>query len=233
MALSPTAIFQGIDTFQGQLRSAGITGTSNGSNTTTTNTVSICTDTESVSEAISASASVSGSVMDTSADAKATFVENIGMTSTSVVVIVHTITQTTQTANTTQLSDEAATVLGPLTGTQDVQDFYSDYGDSYVSQVVVGGEYYAAFVYDSTTTEQQETVTASLKASNLTFATSLSTSLSDVFEHDRHEPALEPADGRIHRGSSGHRSDLDHPVRHRFPVAGQFAGDSLLRHHGI
>jgi hypothetical protein len=180
MALSPTALFQGIDTFQGQLRSAGITGTHDDSDAATTSTVSICTDTESVSEAISASASVSGSAMDTSADVKATFVENLGMTSTSVVVVVYTTYQNTKTQDTLQLSDEAAKVLGKSSGTQDVQDFYSGYGDSYVSQLIIGGEYYAAFVYDSTTSEQQEDVTASLKASDLSFSTSLSTSLSTV-----------------------------------------------------
>ena len=43
-----------------------------------------------------------------------------------------------------------------------------------------GAEYYAAFIYDSTTSEQQESIGGSLKVSNLSLNASLSSTLTET-----------------------------------------------------
>lgn len=170
----PTALYDGYDSFLGVKRDGAVSGTMSGpTNAELSSYVYVCTDSESVSNALSVSASVSGSGIDYSASAKATFTQQLNMTSTSVVVIVHTLFQSQQSAEsynaTTQPSSAAAA---------DVQSFFTQYGDSFVDVLVTGGEYYAAFVYNSTTTSEQESITASLKGAVSTGVTNISASVS-------------------------------------------------------
>lgn len=171
----PTALYDGYDSFLGERRDGAVSGaTSAPTGGETTSYVYVCTDSESVSSALSVSASVSGSTIDYSASAKASFTQQLSMTSTSVVVIVHTIVnQGTTSAEHYSLSSRPS----------DIQAFFTQYGDSFVDAIMTGGEYYAAFVYNSTTTTEQEQITASLKASagalNATLSTSLDTAASN------------------------------------------------------
>jgi len=59
---------------------------------------------------------------------------------------------------------------------------FTQYGDSFVDEIVNGGEYYAAFVYNSTTTSEQESITASLKGSVSTGVTTISASVSTAID---------------------------------------------------
>jgi len=165
----PTALYDGYDSFLGERRDGAVSGgTSQPTDGAISSYVYVCTSSESVSSALSVSASISASGIDYSASAKATFTQQLNMTSTSVVVIVHTIYQI----------QTSAQSYNPTTQPADVQAFFTQYGDSFVDELVTGGEYYAAFVYNSTTTSEQESITASLKGAVSTGATSLSMSVS-------------------------------------------------------
>ncbi len=174
---APTALYAGLDTFQGHSRDTALSGTSILSGSSSSNTVSICTDTESVSEALSVSGSVSGSWVDGSADDKASFTQSLNMTSTSVVVIVHTVVDRGQYQ--AEEYDLTETASNDLAG-KGVAAFFKKYGDSFVDTIRTGAEYYAAFVYDSTTVDEQRQITNSLKASAGTLNATLSTTLSDA-----------------------------------------------------
>jgi hypothetical protein len=172
----PTSLWQGFDTFAGTTLDTAIEGSAS-SNTSgeSSNTISICTDSESVSQAIDVSASLSDSAFDFSAKAKASWVQSLGITSTSVVVIVHTVVQTgVQQATEYSLNSLAS----PYASSP--QELFDAFGDSWVNAISEGAEYYAAFIYDSTTSEQQESISGSLKVSNLSLNASLSTTLTET-----------------------------------------------------
>ena len=159
-AESPTKLLQGYDTFVGVIRSGALTLIdSSQSGGTSTSDVTICTDSQSVSDALDISASVSDKMFDASVSAKASWVDSLNVTSTSVVVLVHTVVS--ELLQATQYSLNAG-ITAP-SSTSDVQAFFAAYGDSFVDAMVIGAEYYAAFIYDTTTTDDQQTVTASLK----------------------------------------------------------------------
>lgn len=168
----PTGLYQGYDSFQGQVRNAAVSGTSNQVNASSTNLVSVCTDTESVMRAISVSASLSGSLFDVSFDTKASWAQQLNLTSTSVAVVVHSVVVTGQ-----NQADSYSLAAAPPSS---LQDFFTDYGDSFVSEVVLGGEYYAAFVFNSSSVSQQQQITASLSGSYGGITGSLSTAISNA-----------------------------------------------------
>lgn len=165
-------LFDGFDSFKGQALStpSAVSGTTQANlNGSSSNTVSICTDSDSVTSAISVSASVS----DVSASAKASWVQSLSITSTSVVVVVHTVVQSF-----TQTDSVKLTVPAP--SSDEIQTFFENHGDSWVSELLVGAEYYAAFVYDSTTSEQQEQIKTQLSGSAGNLSGSLGTTLTNT-----------------------------------------------------
>jgi hypothetical protein len=172
----PTQLWQGFDSFLGNVINTAVQGSaSSNTNGQSTNTISVCTDTDSVSEALDVSASLSDSAFDFSAKAKASWVQSLGMTSTSVVVIVHTVVQTgVQQATGYSLNESAS----PYASSP--QQLFNFFGDSWVNAISEGAEYYAAFIYDSSTSEQQTTISTSLKASNLSLDVSLSSTLTET-----------------------------------------------------
>jgi hypothetical protein len=174
LSQAPTQLYEGFDSFQGEARDTAVGGNTTDSSPTSltggysTNYVSICTDSDSVSDSLSISASLS----DASVDAKASWVQSLSITSTSVVVIVHTVVQTGQ--------QQAASYSLTATAPPPVQDFFNAYGDSFVNEIVTGAEYYAAFIYDSTTVDKQDEIKTSLSGSAGTLSGKLSTTLDDV-----------------------------------------------------
>ena len=180
----PTALLQGFDSFIGQAKDTAVSGTL-GSTTSlsdgnVTSEVSICTTTDSVSEALSISASGSDSMVDASVSDKATFVQSLNMTSTSVVVVVHTYIQVTQSSSSYAVAPgvTAPDANAPSTSQDSIQAFFQVYGDSFVSAIGIGGEYYVAFVYESTSVETQTSITDSLNASIDGVNTNLSAAIS-------------------------------------------------------
>ena len=165
----PTGLYQGYDSFLGQVRDVAISGTSNQVNAQSTILVSVCTDTDSVTEALNISGGLSGSFSDVSFAAKASWAESLSLTSTSVAVIVHSVIITGE----TQANSYALSITPP----SDVQGFFADYGDSFVSEIVLGGEYYAAFVFDSVTVGQQQQIQVQVSGSGGPLSASLSTTI--------------------------------------------------------
>lgn len=184
----PTALFQGFDSFIGQGKDTALSGTSSTptslSDGTVVSEVSICTTTDSVSKALSISASASYSSLDASVSDKASFVQSLNMTSTSVVVVVHTYIQVSQSVVSYALASgvTAPDANASPTSQDTIQAFFQAYGDSYVSAMTIGGEYYAAFVYESTSVETQTAITNDLSASVGTVNANLSATISNTAE---------------------------------------------------
>lgn len=134
--------------------------------------MTICTDTDSVSQSLDVNASLSGGFADVSVSAKASWAQSLSLTSTSVAVIVHAVVVKGDT--------QANTYSLPSTLPSSVQTFFNDYGDSFVSEIVEGGEYYAAFIFDSTSESQQEQIQASLTGSSGMLSGSLSVAVNNA-----------------------------------------------------
>ncbi len=168
----PTTLYQGYDSFQGQARNTLVSGLTNITNGQTYTNVTVCTDTSSVQQALSASASVSDGFADFSVSASAKFAQSLNLSSTSVVVIVNCV----HVIGETQANQYSLKMPPGVTA----QGFFDNYGDSFVSAIVLGGQYYAAFVFDSTSTEEQTQISAQLSGSAGTLSASLSATLSSA-----------------------------------------------------
>ena len=173
---NPTELFQPFDSFSGNALTnvSAIDGTAGPTTTGESSSyVSICTDTDSVTKALDVSGSLSDGGVDASVSAKADWTSSLSITSTSVVVIVHCVVQTGLTQGMASgLTSQASSALAGS-----VQSFYKTYGDSWVNQIVTGAEYYAAFIFDSTTVDQQNEIKTQLSGSSGTLSTQLSTTL--------------------------------------------------------
>lgn len=124
-------------------------------------TVKICTSISDVSKALNIDASASVSFLGNGVSAKMAFAEKLAVTSTSVVVIASArkIDSVWKTHNVELLSEAPSQQL--------IADFTHKFGDSYVNSVTLGWEYYGAYVFHATSTEEQKSITASLAANGV------------------------------------------------------------------
>src|SRR3954454_21110110 len=174
----PVAMFQGYDTFMSAGRSTAVQGTSGSSGATAETYYQVCYDYDTLQTTLNVSSSVSASFGFGSLDAKAEFIDSLSITNTSVTIIVYTnILINSLTATNVELVDAPPT---------DINAFFQVYGDSYLSSVVTGAEYAAAYVFYSQSIEQQRQITSTLSANGITasgsLTASLQTSLNEVQE---------------------------------------------------
>lgn len=125
----------------------------------------VCEDTESLYKAleISQSASVSfgpfGSVSE-----KAEFVQKLNLTSHSLSIVVHARhVKSTKTVTDYKLKSG----IEPPVGDDQLRKFFRSYGDSFISSITLGAEYYAVYTYYAQSTEEQLSVSAELKANGI------------------------------------------------------------------
>lgn len=160
LATAPGVLFQGYDTFSGKTRSAAVKGKANTSGGRIRCDYTVCTSTDSLLKSVNVSTDVAASFGVGSVEAKAEYVNRLETTSTSVIVTVY--------ANVILGTTAFETVeLGPDVeppGSDDLNDFYHHYGDSWISAVTLGGEYIASYVFYSQSVEEQTRVVAALKA---------------------------------------------------------------------
>jgi len=173
-------LFQGFDTFSGNPRNTVVTGTSGTPTRAATSYVMVCTDLEQLHTALQIDASVSASYGAFSADAKAKYVHDLDLTTNSVTVVVYACNNLT-TGRTTALlpPDDVA----HLTDSTKVREFVLNKGDSFVSEITKGGEYFATFTFLSQTSDEKTTVEASLQlkaGTPLSLDASVSTKLSSA-----------------------------------------------------
>lgn len=132
----PTALYQGYDSFLGQARDAALSGTTTPpTGAESYERVHICTDPESVMRAITIAAPGS---LDGSFDAKMAWAQSLSLTRTSVVLVLHKV-----------MIDGKVQAESYAYGGEpiaDVQSFFREHGDSFVSEIVFGTEHVEAFV---------------------------------------------------------------------------------------
>lgn len=168
----PTDLFQGYDSFVGSGRSTALTGTKGAAGATSQTYYKVCTDTASLYQAMNISGSVSASFGLGSVDAKMSFAQSLNVTSTSVTVVVYTNVIT----DSSSCGDVKLNVAPP----KDITNFFLPYGDSYVSSITKGAEYIAVYVFQSTSITDQQSITASLNASDFGVSAQLSTAISSI-----------------------------------------------------
>ena len=164
-------LFQGYDTFRSAGRSTAVQGKTTVATGPTQSYFAVCKDVESVRTALNISASVSASFGFGSVDAKTSFMHQLAITSTSVTIVVYTniIDQILS-------GDTSPQLIGAPPA--DLKEFCAVYGDSFVSSLTLGREYYAAFVFRSESTNEQTAVTTALTNHSIIGTGSLDASFS-------------------------------------------------------
>ena len=164
-ARGPAAVFQGYNSVLGDARSTALKGTSRtiggGSKTTCT----VCTSATEVAKALDIDASLSvayGPIA--SVDAKTKYMSSLNLTTYSVCMIVHS--KHTEGIRTSTDVGLAPGVSVPSSDA-DIDTFVSAYGDSWVSEITTGGEYFGTYTFFSETQEEQTNLEASLHASGI------------------------------------------------------------------
>jgi hypothetical protein len=174
----PGEVFQGFDTVRNQPRQSALYGQ------TVSNSMSsmqvefhLLKDQSSLLETLGVHAEVSAhystGITSVSGDFKSDYFHSMKTESsnTYMVVTAKTITGETQMVNANVVSN----LFIPKTAAE-LAFFYSIYGDSYVTAVRTGAEYYACYVFRSSSREEQESISASWSISGSTLSASASTS---------------------------------------------------------
>lgn len=171
-------LFQGYDTFRSAGRSTAVKGRTTSATGPAQSSFTVCTDVESVRTALNISASVSASFGFGSVDAKTTFMHELAITSTSVTIVVYTniIDQILS-------GDTSPKLIGAPPA--DLKEFCAVYGDSFVSSLTLGREYYAAYVFRSESVEEQTKITATLQSHSIIGSGSLDADFSSNFSSAR------------------------------------------------
>lgn len=155
-------LFQGFDTFSGNTRNTVVTGTSSsGTPEEGEAHVRVCTDLEQLHKALQVDSSVSVSYGAFSADAKAKYMQELNLTTNSVVVVVYASKTTTKSFTNVSLPKK---VTDLLTDQARVRDFVHLNGDSYVREITTGSEYFATFTFMSETENEKTEIITSLSA---------------------------------------------------------------------
>lgn len=176
----PAALFQGFDTFTSAGRATAVEGKSAPGAEASTY-YKVCTTIDSLQSALDVSGSVSASFGFGTVDAKAQFIKSLSVTNTSVTIVVYT----SVIASSLKQTDVWLKKDVPL---KDLKVFCLAYGDSYLSEIVTGAEYAAAYVCYSESIEQKQDVLATLTASGISgngsldidLQTKLATALSGI-----------------------------------------------------
>ena len=159
---APVAVFQGYDSVTGSGLSTALTGETKTVGGTSSVSYRICTDIETLSSALEIDQSLSVSFGPVgNVDQKTKFVHNLNITTFSVSIVVFA-----RHLKGSEVMTHAALKQGmnPPHGTEELRNFFRGYGDSFISSVSEGGEYYAVYTYFSQTREEQFELTASMNA---------------------------------------------------------------------
>jgi Jacalin-like lectin domain len=156
--LQPRELFGGYDTFTGKNRAPAVTGkASEPTDSKVLFRASVCKTLTEVQKSLTVNGSVSVSYGPVDADAKASYVKDLKITSTSVVVVVYVATV----IGTTTFQNVAFNPAHHPTH-DTLLDFYTQYGDSFVDSVTLGAEYWATYVFLATSEEQQSQIEGEL-----------------------------------------------------------------------
>lgn len=159
----PVNLFSGYDTVsRGMLSTSAVAGDHQKSGGRSSVQIAVCESLSELTKALEIDASLSVSYLKTAdVTAKMEFAKNLDVTARSVSIVVYAHHQIgTWTAKNVKLQD---TVDPPTDGGASAARFALSYGDSFVSSVTLGGEYYAVYIFSTETREEQQTLAANLK----------------------------------------------------------------------
>lgn len=131
--------------------------------------ISVCTSVEQLNTSLGISASASASYGAASVSDKASFVQSLQVTTTSVTVVVYANSPTTSTLSPVEI------VAGR--SMSDATKFCAAYGDTCVTTLTTGSEYMAVYVFYSQSKDEQTSVTNTLTANGVVGGANLSASL--------------------------------------------------------
>ena len=161
----PAALFQGYNSVDGHGGSTALQGNTKIVGGTSTVSYRVASDIETLSRALEIDQSLSiGFGPFGSVDQKLKFVSNLKITTNSISIVVyarHFVGAETMT--------DVALKQGvkPPEGNAELNEFFQTYGDSYITSMTRGGEYYAVYTFYSQTREEQTQLEASMKAAGI------------------------------------------------------------------
>ncbi|MFZ6183800.1 jacalin-like lectin [Nannocystis pusilla] len=127
--------------------------------------IRVCLDVEQVCQALGISWSLGASIPGVGgASRKSKFVNSIKITTYSLTIVVYSQhVQNTETLADARLSPG----VEPPQGDEALRRFFQAYGDSFITSLTTGSEYYAAYVLHAQTKEQQRGLEAGLQAEGI------------------------------------------------------------------
>jgi hypothetical protein len=158
----PVKLFRGYDTVaRGMLTDGAVTGHYENSGATSGVKIQVCESLSELAQALEIDASLSVSYLKAvDVTAKMEFARKLNVTARSVTIVVyanHVIGDWD--AKDVKLKED---VKAP-TDDKSAASFVKTYGDSFVRSVTLGGEYFAVYIFNTETREQQQNLAASLK----------------------------------------------------------------------
>jgi hypothetical protein len=172
---SPVKIFQGYDSIIGAGLGTAIQGTAESVGARSDVTYTGCESIETLSRALQIDQSLSVSFGPFgSIDEKMSFVYNLDVTTTSVSIVVYAKHVTGKQA----LTDYGLKPnIPPPSSDEELKRFFHGYGDSFLSSVTSGGEYYAVYTFYTQTKTEQASLVAELKGKGIWSTTKVDASL--------------------------------------------------------
>jgi hypothetical protein len=158
----PVRLFRGYDTVaRGMLSASAIGGDYETSGERSTMRVEVCESLSELAEALEIDASLSVSYLKAvNVTAKMEFAKKLNVTARSVSIVVYASHEIgTWTAKNVKLQDG---VQAPVDD-DSAADFVQSYGDSFISSVTQGGEFFAVYTFHTETREEQQNLATSLK----------------------------------------------------------------------
>jgi len=173
--VNPVAeLFQGYDTFNGSGRSTPVKGSYSSKGAETNLFYQTCYDTESLMQALQINASVGVVYGPDTVQGKTSFVRELSLTTWSITVLVY--------CNSISRKDVYTDVALKGTPPTDMNEFFRINGDSFVSTLVLGSEFAAAYVFYAQSESERDQLTASLTAHGIVEGGSVDASLSTSLE---------------------------------------------------
>jgi hypothetical protein len=161
----PASLFQGYDSVNGSGISTAVEGTYVTTGGSSRVVYNVTEDVESLYQALDISQSVSvGFGPFGSVNEKSQFVQQLNLTTYSLNIVVHAShIKGVDTATAFKLHSDIA----PPSGNEQLNKFFRSYGDSFLSSLTTGAEYYAVYTFYAQSKEERDTVSAQLSANGI------------------------------------------------------------------
>jgi hypothetical protein len=177
---TPVAVFQGYDSVTGAGRSTAVRGQTQTVGGSSGVSYRVCQDISTLAQTLNISQSLSvGYGPIGSVDEKMDFMRKLNVTTNSISIVVYA----RHVLGTDVVTDVAVSdSVKPPGNDNEIREFFSAYGDSYITSRTRGGEYYAVYSFYAETKEEQQSLVLDMKAHGLydgvTVDASLQTKLS-------------------------------------------------------